>query len=162
MEDKEAVQTGLDPESHGSEHDEHQDSHKERVSAFKSLGILDKFLVLWILLAMIIGILLGNFVSNTGPALQKGKFVGVSVPIGGYHSIKLPFKHTDQCQAVGLLVMMYPILCKIKYESLHMVLGKRQIWVQIGISIFLNWIVAPLFMVSRYTGMKRALSLKGQ
>ena len=53
-----------------------------KVSAFKSLGLLDRFLALWIFLAMLIGILLGNFVSNTGPALQKGKFVGVSVPIG--------------------------------------------------------------------------------
>jgi len=51
-------------------------------SAFKALGILDQFLAVWILLAMVIGVLLGNFVPNTGPALQKGKFVGVSVPIG--------------------------------------------------------------------------------
>jgi len=51
-------------------------------SAFKSLGILDRFLAVWIFLAMVIGILLGNFVPNTGPALQKGTFVGVSVPIG--------------------------------------------------------------------------------
>lgn len=51
-------------------------------SAFKSLGILDQFLALWIFLAMLIGILLGNFVPNTGPALQRGEFVGVSVPIG--------------------------------------------------------------------------------
>jgi len=51
-------------------------------SMFKSLGFLDQFLALWIFLAMLVGILLGNFVPNTGPALQKGKFVGVSVPIG--------------------------------------------------------------------------------
>ena len=51
-------------------------------SAFKSLGVLDRFLAVWILLAMVIGILLGNFVSSVGPALQKGQFVGVSVPIG--------------------------------------------------------------------------------
>lgn len=57
-----------------------QDQYK--TSAFKSLGLLDRFLALWILLAMAIGILLGNFVPNTGPALQKGTFVGVSVPIG--------------------------------------------------------------------------------
>ena len=56
----------------------------DKVSAFKGLGLLDRFLALWILLAMAIGIILGNFVPNTGPALQKGKFVGVSVPIGGY------------------------------------------------------------------------------
>lgn len=54
----------------------------EHTSAFKNLGILDRFLALWILLAMIIGILLGNFVPKTGPALQRGQFVGVSVPIG--------------------------------------------------------------------------------
>lgn len=53
-------------------------------SAFKNLGILDRFLALWIFLAMVIGIILGNFVPNTGPALQKGKFVEVSVPIGEY------------------------------------------------------------------------------
>jgi arsenite transporter len=53
-----------------------------KVSAFKSLGLLDRFLAVWILLAMIIGVILGNFVPNTGPALQKGQFVGVSVPIG--------------------------------------------------------------------------------
>lgn len=57
----------------------------DKVSAFQGLGWLDRFLAIWILLAMIIGILLGNFVSNTGPALQKGKFAGVSAPIGMLH-----------------------------------------------------------------------------
>lgn len=56
----------------------------DKVSALKGLGWLDRFLAVWILLAMAIGIILGNFVPNTGPALQKGKFVGVSVPIGKY------------------------------------------------------------------------------
>lgn len=56
------------------------DSGKE--SIFKNLGILDRFLALWIFLAMAVGIILGNFVPSTGPALQKGTFVGVSVPIG--------------------------------------------------------------------------------
>ena len=56
----------------------------EKVSAFQSLGILDRFLALWIFLSMLIGILLGNFVPDTGPALQRGKFVGVSVPIGAF------------------------------------------------------------------------------
>jgi hypothetical protein len=52
------------------------------VSAFQKLGILDRFLALWIFLAMAIGIILGNFVPNTSKALEKGKFVEVSVPIG--------------------------------------------------------------------------------
>lgn len=51
-------------------------------SAFKGLGWLDRLLALWILLAMAVGIILGNFVPNIGPALHKGEFVGVSIPIG--------------------------------------------------------------------------------
>ena len=56
--------------------------NESKVSDFKSLGLLDRFLAVWIFFAMAIGIILGNFVPNTGPALQKGKFVGVSIPIG--------------------------------------------------------------------------------
>lgn len=55
---------------------------ERRTSAFKQLGILDRFLAVWIFLAMAIGIILGNFVPNTGPTLNKGQFVGVSIPIG--------------------------------------------------------------------------------
>jgi ACR3 family arsenite efflux pump ArsB len=43
--------------------------------------------------------------------------------------------------------MMYPILCKVRYESLHEILGHRSIWTQIFFSIFLNWVVAPFLMV---------------
>ena len=50
-------------------------------SVFKGLGWLDRFLALWILLAMAVGIILGNFVPNTSSALQKGQFIGVSIPI---------------------------------------------------------------------------------
>ncbi|KAH7098688.1 sodium bile acid symporter family-domain-containing protein [Auriculariales sp. MPI-PUGE-AT-0066] len=102
----------------------------EKASAFRSLGWLDRYLAVWIFLAMAVGILLGNFVPQTGVALQKGKFVGVSVPI-----------------AVGLLVMMYPILCKIRYESLHELLAHKGIWKQIAFSLFMNWIVAPFLML---------------
>lgn len=58
----------------------------KKASAFQSLGWLDRFLAVWILLAMILGVLLGNFVPETGPALQKGKFAEVSVPIGMGHN----------------------------------------------------------------------------
>ncbi|KAK4217679.1 arsenical-resistance protein Acr3 [Rhypophila decipiens] len=102
----------------------------DSLSAFKALGFLDRFLAIWIFLAMLIGILLGNFVHDVGPALQKGTFVGVSVPI-----------------AIGLLVMMYPILCKVQYEKLHEIFRERQVWVQMGFSILVNWIVAPLVML---------------
>ncbi|GAB1310969.1 arsenicals resistance [Madurella fahalii] len=106
------------------------DSSQARLSAFNSLGFLDRFLAVWIFLAMLIGILLGNFVDNVGPALQKGTFVDVSLPI-----------------AIGLLVMMYPILCKVQYEKLHEIFREREIWVQLGFSIIINWIIAPLIML---------------
>ncbi|GKT72515.1 arsenical-resistance protein [Colletotrichum tofieldiae] len=124
----------------GINHDVEQQHNPEADNAqvsslFKSLGILDRFLAVWIFLAMLIGILLGNFVPNAGPALQQGKFVGVSVPIGKYPS-------------VGLLVMMYPILCKVQYEKLHDVFRTREIWIQLGFSVIINWVIAPFFMLA--------------
>ncbi|KAM0743892.1 hypothetical protein ACQRIT_001206 [Beauveria bassiana] len=104
---------------------------EKKVSAFKSLGLLDRYLAVWIFLAMVIGILLGNFVPRIGQSLQRGQFVDVSVPI-----------------AIGLLVMMYPILCKVRYETLHIILRQKELWKQIGFSVFINWIVAPFFMLA--------------
>lgn len=68
------------------------------IPPLRALSILDRFLVVWIILAMAIGILLGNFVPSTGPALQKGQFVGVSVPIGMSHSecVQLQLLSADQ------------------------------------------------------------------
>jgi len=43
--------------------------------------------------------------------------------------------------------MMYPILCKVRFESLHQVFKARQVWIQIAFSIVVNWIIAPFFMV---------------
>ncbi|KAJ4004041.1 arsenicals resistance [Fusarium irregulare] len=123
-------QAGQDPESTDVTTN-YDGQAKQQQSAFKGLSLLDRFLALWIFLAMVIGILLGNFVPETGPALQKGKFVDVSVPI-----------------AVGLLVMMYPILCKVRYESLHEPFSHREMWKQIGFSIFVNWIIAPFLMLA--------------
>lgn len=58
----------------------------EKESVFKALGWLDRFLAIWILLAMVVGVLLGNFVPEAAAALEKGEFVGVSVPIGKFPS----------------------------------------------------------------------------
>lgn len=44
--------------------------------------------------------------------------------------------------------MMYPILCKVRYETLHKIFAHREIWRQMLFSAFINWIVAPFFMVS--------------
>lgn len=130
----EDMETGLMQPGNGEKQaggpEESRGSTVGKGSAFKALGWLDRLLALWIFLAMAIGIILGNFVPDIGPALQQGKFVDVSIPI-----------------AIGLLVMMYPILCKVRYESLHQVFAHREIWKQIGFSLIVNWIVAPLFMV---------------
>lgn len=121
--------------------------HASKESAFKSLGLLDRFLALWIFLAMLIGILLGNFVDNIGPALQKGTFVGVSIPIGPCLKNALLSHQANSHPAVGLLVMMYPILCKVQFESLHHIFREREVWKQILFSIIFNWVIAPLVMV---------------
>ncbi|ROT40418.1 arsenical-resistance protein ACR3 [Sodiomyces alkalinus F11] len=119
-----------DLEQQATEPDPNVNILDSKTNAFKALGWLDRLLALWILLAMAIGIILGNFVPNIGPALQQGKFVDVSIPI-----------------AVGLLVMMYPILCKVHYETLHKLFRHREIWRQMLFSVVINWIVAPFFML---------------
>lgn len=43
--------------------------------------------------------------------------------------------------------MMYPILCKVRFEALHRVLWTREIWKQIAFSVVMNWLVAPFLMV---------------
>lgn len=102
----------------------------KKSSVFADLNVLERFLAVWIILAIAIGMILGNFVPSTGPALQKGSFVGVGIPV-----------------AVGLLVMIYPILCRIRFEALPGMLRTRAIWVQIGFSLVVNWVVAPLIML---------------
>ncbi|KAI5465394.1 sodium bile acid symporter family-domain-containing protein [Mariannaea sp. PMI_226] len=108
-----------------------ENEKQENVSAFKSLGLLDRFLAVWIFIAMAVGIILGNFVPSIEDALNKGRFVGVSVPI-----------------AVGLLVMMYPILCKVRYECLPEIFSRADFWKQILFSFVINWIIAPFTMLA--------------
>ncbi|KAJ8657261.1 arsenical-resistance protein [Lichtheimia ornata] len=97
----------------------------------RQLSFLDRFLVLWILIAMIVGVVIGYYVPSVQTAFQTVQFHSVSVPI-----------------AVGLLVMMYPVLCKVQYERLPSILVTRQVWVQIGISVFINWIIGPIIMTA--------------
>ncbi|PYH88669.1 arsenical-resistance protein ACR3 [Aspergillus ellipticus CBS 707.79] len=112
------------------ENPNHDTDTADPISAFQQLGMLDRFLAIWIILAMAVGIILGNFVPNTSAALDRGKFMGVSVPI-----------------AIGLLVMMYPILCKVRFETLHRSFQERGLWIQVAFSVVVNWVVAPLFML---------------
>ncbi|MCC6315042.1 MAG: ACR3 family arsenite efflux transporter [Thermomicrobiales bacterium] len=90
------------------------------------LGFIDRFLPLWILAAMALGILLGRLFPEIGPVLDRVKIAGVSLPI-----------------AFGLLWMMYPVLAKVRYESL----GRLRIQGDLfRLSLALNWVVGPLLM----------------
>jgi hypothetical protein len=71
----------------------------EKKSVYQSLGWLDRLLALWILLAIIVGILLGNYVDTVGPALQRGKFVQVSVPIGMWTRLELRMAFVLTCHS---------------------------------------------------------------
>jgi ACR3 family arsenite efflux pump ArsB len=49
--------------------------------------------------------------------------------------------------AIGLVVMMWPVLTKVQYETLPKIFTSRKIWIQIGLSMFLNWIIGPFVML---------------
>lgn len=111
-------------------------------SLLRKLSFLDRFLALWILLAIVVGILLGYFVPDTNDVLEAATLIGVSAPIG-MSGDKLRLT----CLAVGLIVMMYPILCKVRFEELDLVLKEKGLWKQLAFSFIVNWIIAPLVMV---------------
>ena len=90
------------------------------------LSALDRFLPLWILAAMALGLLLGAVAPGFGAALEAVEIAGVSVPI-----------------ALGLLVMMYPVLAKVRYSETDAVLGDRRLIIT---SLVINWLLAPAFM----------------
>ncbi|TCJ76083.1 UNVERIFIED_ORG: ACR3 family arsenite transporter [Dietzia maris] len=92
----------------------------------KKMSFLDRWLALWILTAMAVGLLLGRFIPGLDRALDSVKIGGISVPI-----------------AIGLLVMMYPVLAKVRYNETHRVTGDRKL---LTLSLFLNWIAGPAFM----------------
>ena len=86
----------------------------------------DRWLPLWILLAMAAGLLLGQQVPGLSTALDGLQVAGVSLPI-----------------AVGLLVMMYPVLAKVRYTQTGAVLRDRKLMVT---SLILNWVLSPALM----------------
>lgn len=110
--------------------DEAVQEPKESVSRLlHELSFVDRFLALWIILAMVIGVLIGYYVPGVQPAFATVEFSSVSVPI-----------------AIGLLVMMYPVLCKLQYEQLPHIFSQRAVWYQLALSLALNWLVGPILM----------------
>lgn len=90
------------------------------------LSRLDRFLPVWIGLAMVVGLLLGRWVPGIAEALDAVTIGSVSLPI-----------------AVGLLVMMYPVLAKVRYDEVGDVARDRRTLV---LSLVLNWLVGPALM----------------
>ncbi|WP_420176964.1 ACR3 family arsenite efflux transporter [Luteococcus sp. OSA5] len=90
------------------------------------MSFLDRYLAVWILIAMVIGLTLGRLIPGLGEGLAAIEVDGVSLPI-----------------AIGLLVMMYPVLAKVRYDRLDTVTHDRRM---LGASLVLNWLVGPLLM----------------
>ncbi|MFB7531925.1 ACR3 family arsenite efflux transporter [Streptomyces sp. NPDC056178] len=95
-------------------------------SIVRKLSTLDRYLAVWILLAMAVGLGLGRLIPGMNDALAKIEVGGISLPI-----------------ALGLLVMMYPVLAKVRYDKLDTVTGDRKLMVS---SLVINWIVGPAVM----------------
>ena len=89
------------------------------------LSTLNRFLPVWIGLAMVLGIVLGKLFTGLDDTLDRVKFDNVSLPI-----------------AVGLLAMMYPVLAKVKYRSIRQEVDRRSLIM----SLVLNWLIGPALM----------------
>ena len=98
----------------------------QEAAVMQRLSTLDRFLPLWIGLAMAVGLGLGSLIPGFDDALDSLRIGTVSLPI-----------------AIGLLLMMYPVLAKVRYEEIGRLKGERGL---MGASLFLNWVVGPALM----------------
>ncbi|MGP6174094.1 ACR3 family arsenite efflux transporter [Corynebacterium sp. A21] len=90
------------------------------------ISFLDKYIPIWIILAMALGLLLGRGIPGLAPFLGSMEVGGISLPI-----------------ALGLLVMMYPPLAKVRYDKTRQIASDKRM---MSVSLILNWIVGPLLM----------------
>ena len=95
-------------------------------SVTAKLSTLDRFLPVWIGLAMATGLVLGRLIPDLNTTLERIKVDTVSLPI-----------------AIGLLAMMYPVLAKVRYRHLGDEMADHR---TLGLSLVLNWVVGPLLM----------------
>ncbi len=102
------------------------DSATSTHPAAARLSTLDRLLPLWIGLAMAAGLTLGRIIPGLGNALSAVQLDGISLPI-----------------AAGLLIMMYPVLAKVRYDRLDTVTSDRRLLVS---SLVLNWVLGPAVM----------------
>lgn len=99
---------------------------KKASVGFKSLSVVDRFLAVWVLVAMLVGVGVGYFFPTFKEIIQSWQYGTTNVPI-----------------AIGLILMMYPPLAKVKYERIGEVFRDARM---LSLSLFQNWVLGPVLM----------------